>query len=128
MKKITSIMLATGLFLGLVSSSYAVSSDPTYTNTSNQRLQQYRATVSPETMLEYNQVLLERSSIAAKLKFSGNHEDKARYTKAKGIYQEATQAHQSGDFIKAKNLALESIRIIARSIPQYYSRVADANQ
>ena len=128
MKKITSIILTAGLFLGFASSSYTVSSDSTYTNNTNTRLQQYRATVSPETMLGYSQVLLERSSVAAKLKFSGNHEDKARYAKAKGIYQKATQAHKDGDFDKAKKLALESIRVIARSVPQYYSRVAEVNQ
>ena len=128
MKKITSIILTAGLFIGFASSSYAVSSDPTYTNTTNQRLQQYRATVSPETMLGYSQVLLERSSVAAKLKFSGDHTDKARYAKAKGIHQKATQAHQNGDFDKAKKLALESIRVIARSVPQYYNRVAEKNQ
>lgn len=128
MKRITSIMLAAGLFLGFVSSSYAVSSDPTYTNTTNQRLQQYRATVSPEAMLGYSQVLLDRSSVAAKLKLSGNHVDKARYRDAVEIYQKATQAHKEGNFNKAKRLALESIRVIARSVPQYYSRVADADQ
>jgi hypothetical protein len=128
MKNITSIMLAASLSLGFVSSSYAVSSDPTYTNTTNQRLQQYRSTVSPEAMLGYSQVLLERSSVAAKLKFSGNHVDKARYAKAKEIHQEATQAHQEGNFNKAKRLALKSIRVIARSVPQYYNRVANANQ
>ena len=127
MKKITSIILTTGLFLSFASSSYAVSSDPTYTNTTNQRLQQYRSSVSPEAMLGYSQVLLERSSVAAKLKLSGNHVDKARYTEAVKIYQKATQAHQEGNFNKAKRLALESIRVIARSVPQYYNRVAKAN-
>jgi hypothetical protein len=128
MKKITSIILTAGLFLGFASSSYAVSSDSTYTNNTNTRLQQYRDTVSPETMLGYSQVLLERSSVAAKLKFSGNHKDKARYAKAKEIHQEAIQAHQDGNFSKAKKLALESIRVIARSVPQYYNRLAKTNQ
>ena len=128
MKKITSIILTAGLFLGFASSSFAVSSDSGFANTTNQRLQQYRATVSPETMLGYNQVLLERSSVAAKLKFSSNYADKARYEEAVAIYQKATQAHQDGDFNKAKQLALESIRVIARSVPQYYNRVAKTNQ
>lgn len=128
MKSITSIIVTAGLFLGFVSSSYAVSLGPGIANQANGRIEQYRATVSPESMLKYNQILLERSTVAVKLKFSSNREEKTRYAEAVDIYKKAIQAQHDGNPHDVKKLALESIRIIAKTVPHYYSRMAKADQ
>ena len=127
---ISLLLLAIGLFFGFVSSSYAVSSDAIQTNKTGQNIKQYRSMVSTSTVLRYSEILLHRSSVARKLKFSSNHADNARYAEAMEIYQEATRAYKAGDDIKAKKLADKSIRVIARSIPRYqhYSQVARTNK
>ena len=127
---ISLLLLAIGLFFGFVSNSYAVSSNTIQKNKTSQNIKQYRSMVSTSTVLRYSEILLNRSSVARKLKFSGNYADKARYAEAMKIYQKATQAYKSGDDAKAKKLADESIRVIARSIPrsQHYSQTARINK
>ena len=127
---ISLLLLAIGLFFGFVSNSYAVSTNQVQENKTSQNLKQYQAMVSTSTALRYSEILLNRSSVARKLKFSGNHADKARYAEAMEIYQKATQAYKAGDDIKAKKLADESIRVIARSIPrsQHYSQTDRINK
>jgi hypothetical protein len=126
---ISLLLLAIGLFFGFVTNSYAISTKNIGANDANKSLKKYQAMVPTSTVLRYSEILLNRSSVARKLKFSGNHADKARYAKAMEIYQKATQAYKSGDDTKAKKLAGESIRIIAKSIPrsQHYSQVAGSN-
>jgi len=124
------LALAIGLFFGFVSNSYAATSNTIQTNKAGQNIKQYRAMVSTSTVLRYSEILLNRSSVARKLIFSGNHADKARYVEAMAMYQKATQAYKPGNDIKAKKLADESIRIITRSIPRskYYSRAVKLNK
>lgn len=127
MKKSTSTALAVSLVLGLASTSQAagVNTDSSNIDRINQATQQYRSMVSTDTALHYSEVLLERSTVARKLKASDDPADKARYAEAMGIYQEATKAHQEGNDIEAKNLALEAIRVIARAVKQFYTQATE---
>jgi hypothetical protein len=126
MSKLT--IIATGLILGFASTSYAANPDSNFASTSNQGVERYQALVSAETVLNYSEVLLMRSSVARKLKFSDDLTDQARFAKAKQIYREASKAYHAGNDAQAKKLALESIQVIARSVPRYYDRVAKANE
>lgn len=128
MKKNKLIIIATSLFLGIVSTSYAVNPDSNIADESIQGIQKYRSLVSAKTVLNYSEVLLMRSSVAHKLKFSDDPTDKARFAEAKKIYREASKAYHAGNSAEAKKLALKSIRVIARSVPRYYNRVAQANR
>lgn len=78
--------------------------------------------VSTENILESSEVLLNRSSIAHRLKVSDDPVIRSIYFRALDIYQEATNAYSAGNYSKAKELALDSIQIIARSVPRYYDR------
>jgi hypothetical protein len=128
MKTYTNIIAALGLVAGFVSSGYAATSGTQYVDETNQRIQQYREMVSADTALNYSEILLQRSSVAHKLKFSNNPVDNARYAKALDVYKAAEHAYLNGNEEQAKKLALESIRVIARAIPQYYSQTAKAEQ
>ena len=123
------LVLAIGLFFGFVSNSYAASNNKIQANKTSQNIKQYRAMVPTSTVLRYSEILLNRSTVARKLKLSGNHADKARYAEAMEKFKKATQAYESGNDTKAKILANESIRVIARSIPrsQHYSHAAKVN-
>ena len=125
MKKSTQIILSLGLALGLISTSFAANS---FADKSSQNVQQYRSMVSADTVLNYSKVLLDRSTVAQKLKFSGDFSDRARYNEATGILEEANKAFQAGNDTEAKKLAIESIRVIARSVPRYYSRMDQNKQ
>lgn len=121
MKKSAKIILAVGLVLGLSGVSQAnISSQPVQ--------QQYRAMVSTDTVLNYSKVLLERSSVARKLKFSDDASDQARFNEAVETLDSANEAFRLGNDAEAKKLALEAIRIIARSVPRYYSRLEQQNK
>ena len=120
MKKSTQIILSLGLALGLISTSFA--------GVSGKNVQQYRSMVSADTVLNYSKVLLDRSTVAQKLKFSGDFSDRARYNEATGILEEANKAFQAGNDTEAKKLAIDSIRVIARSVPRYYSRMDQNKQ
>lgn len=115
MKKSTQIILSLGLALGFVGTSFA--------GVSTQNVQQYRSMVSADTALNYSKVLLDRSTVARKLKFSDDISDRARYNEAAGILEEAKKAFEAGNDTEAKKLAIESVRVIARSVPRYYSRL-----
>jgi len=120
MKKSNRIMLAIALVFGLSSVSFA--------NISSQSAQQYRSMVSTETVLNYSKVLLERSTVARKLKFSDDPSDQARFNEAVKTLELANEAYTHGDSNEAKKLGTESIRIIARSMPRYYSRLDQHKQ
>ena len=123
------LVLAIGLFFGFVSNSHAVSINQDHTSVPKQNIQLYQSMVSTSTVLKYSETLLNRSTVARKLKLSGSHADKARYAEAITIHQDAHKAYKDGDDTKAKRLAVESIRIIARSVPRskHYSRIAKLN-
>jgi len=128
MKNITYIVVAISLVMGIVSTSYAANSSARFVDESNQRIQQYRTMVSADTMLKYSNILLQKSTVAQKLKLSGNPNDSARYEKALDIHKQAEQAMQQGDTQQAKMLALESIRTVARAVPHYYSQTAKVDE
>jgi len=127
MKNFTYAIVAICLAMGIVSTSYAANSSARFVDESNQRIQQYRTMVSADTMLNYSNILLQRSTVANKLKSSNNPIDTARYTKALDIHKQAEQAMQNGNIQQAKILALESIRTVARAVPHYYSQTAKAD-
>jgi len=126
MKTYTQFIAAISMVMGIASTSFAANSSAQFVDESNQRIQQYRTMVSADTMLNYSNILLQRSSVAHKLKFSDNPVDNARYTKALEIHKQAEQAMQQGDEQHAKLLALESIRTVARAVPHYFSQTAQA--
>jgi hypothetical protein len=128
MNKGTQIILSVGLFLGLVSTSFAANMSKDFVSNSNQRLQNYQTMVSAKTTLRYSGTLLERSTVAQKLKFSGNSSEQAHYAKAMAIYQEAKKAYEAGNDTDAKKLSLEAIRVIASTVPRHYRRVAELDQ
>lgn len=123
MKNSTSIILASVLIFCFATTSYADKENlnTNIVNEPKQRIQQF-GTVSAEKALKYSEILLKRSSVARKLKFSDDLGLKARYSKALETLQDASNTYQAGNYAEAKELALESIRIIARSIPRYYNR------
>ena len=128
MNKGTQIILSVGLFLGLVSTSFAANMDEDFISNSNQRLQTYQTMVSAKTTLRYSGTLLERSTVAQKLKLSGDASEKAHYEKAMSIYQEAKKAYEAGNDTDAKKLSLKAIRVIASTVPRHYRRVAELNE
>ena len=123
---ISLLVLAIGLFFGFVSNSHAVNINQENTGVPKQKIQQYQSMVSTSTVLKYSETLLNRSTVARKLKFSSHHADTTRYAEAIKIYQDAHKAYKDGNDTKAKRLAVESIRVIARSVPrsQNYSQLA----
>lgn len=129
MKTIKKIFAVSGLVMGFVVSNsvFAANTTAPLVSDSNQRIQQYRAMVSTDTMLKYGNILLHRSSVAKKLKFSSNPVDSARYNKALDMFKTAEKHYQAGDEVQAKKFALESIRVIARAVPQYYTQTANAD-
>ena len=128
MKNFTYIIAVISLAMGIASTSYAANSSARFVDESNQRIQQYRTMVSADTMLNYSNILLQKSTVAQNLKLSDNPVDTARYEKALGIHKQAEQAMQQGNSQQAKILALESIRMVARAIPHYYSQTAKVDK
>jgi len=130
MKTITRIVATTGLMISSIfaGNAMASNSDQPYVSGTNQRIEQYREMVSASTMLNYSDVLLQRSTVAQKLKLSTNPNDQARYTEALQKYNAAERALQKGNEQQAKLLALESIRVIAKAVPTYYSQTAKLDQ
>jgi len=129
MNTMKKIIAFTGLVMGVAVTNtvFASSNSQPFNSESLERVQQYQTMVSTNTMLNYGNILLQRSSVAQKLKLSNNPADNTRYHQALEIYKQAEQAYQSGDEIKAKQLALDAIRMIARAVPQYYSQTAKAD-
>lgn len=79
--------------------------------------------ISIENILESSGLLLNRSSIARRLKVSDDHVIRSIYFRALEKYQDATNAYSAGNYSKAKVLALDSIQTIAKSVPRYYDRI-----
>ena len=129
MKTINKFFAVSSLVMGFIVSNsvFAANTTAPLVSDSNQRIQQYRDMVSTDTMLKYGNILLHRSSVANKLKFSSNPVDNARYHKALDLYKTAEMQYQAGDEVQAKKLALESIRTIAKAVPQYYTQTATAD-
>lgn len=127
MKKSTRILLTAGLVLGFASTSYAVSPDAKL-DTAKQGVERYQELVSAETMIRYGEILLDRSTVAQRLQVSIDPTEKARYERAKETYDAAVSAYGVGDGVKAKQLALESIRTIAKTAADYNQRVAKAGK
>ena len=128
MKKSTQIILSIALMFGFVSTSFATSTGEEFVSDSDQRLQKYQSMVSAKTTLKYSGTLLKRSTVAQKLKFSGDASEKAHYENAMSKYQEAVNAYEQGNNEEAKKLSLQAIRIIASTVPRHYSRVAKLNK
>jgi len=84
--------------------------------------------VSADTVMKYGEALLVRSTIVKKMKNSSSLSDQERYIEVVNIFNEANKAFQSGEMEEAKKLALDSIRVIGRSVPQYYARIAKENR
>ena len=128
MKTTKQLIVAFSLVLGFAVSNsiFAASPGNTLVNETNQKIQQYQEMVSTDTMLKYGNILLNRSTVAKKLKFSANPVDNARYRQALDTYKSAEQQYQLGNNAQAKSLALNAIREIARAVPQYYTQTAQA--
>lgn len=125
MKKTPKIILTLGLVFGFISSGFAASNSAgDYTN----NVQQYRSMVSTDTVMKYSKTLLDRSTVANKLKNSSDLSEQERYDEAVKMFNKANKALQAGESEEAKKLALESIRVIARSVPKYYARLARENR
>jgi hypothetical protein len=105
-KKITTaiaislLVLAIGLFFGFVSNSYAVSNHHEQASDTKKNVQKYQAMAHTNNVLRYSEILLNRSTVAHNLKFSGNDKDRARYSKAMGIYQQAARLIRAATLIK----------------------------
>jgi len=127
MSKFTGIIVAISLAFGIASTSHAVNLKSDFESKSNQPIESYGSLVSTKSMMKYTETLLLQSSVAHKLKSSNDVTDHARYERAMDIYEKATKAYLVGDNTQAKNLALESIRLIAKSVSQYNNRVAKLN-
>jgi hypothetical protein len=127
MKKSKLITIATSLFLGFASTSYASNPDSNFTGTNIQDTKNLRVLDSTETLMNNSEVLLMNSWVKSKLKFSDDLTDKAGYAEAKRIRREAAKARYAGNDAHARYMALESIRIIASSVSKYNLRVAEAN-
>lgn len=125
MKTTPKMILILALVLGFVSTGFAANGS---VDDSSKNVQQYRAMVSTETVMNYNKALLNRSTVAQKLKNSSDLTDQERYSEAVKIFNEANKAYEAGESEAAKNLALDSIRVIGRSVPKYYARLAKENQ
>ena len=125
MKTIPKMILTLGLVFGFISTGFA-SND--FTADSSKNVQQYRSMVSADTVMKYGEALLVRSSVAKKLKNSSSLSDQERYIEAVNIFDEANKAFQAGEKEEARKLALDSIRVIGRSVPQYYARIAKENR
>jgi len=125
MKTTPKMILTLGLVFGFISTGFAANE---ITADSGKNVQQYRSMVSADTVLKYGEALLVRSSVAKKLKNSSSLSDQERYIEAVNIFDEANKAFQAGEKEEAKKLALDSIRVIGRSVPQYYARIAKENR
>lgn len=123
-KLIVAFSLVTGFAVS--NSIFAANSSSALVNESNQKVQQYQDMVSTDTMLKYGNILLNRSTVANKLKFSTNPIDNDRYRHALDTYKSAERQYQIGNDDQAKRLALNAIREIARAVPQYYTQTAKA--
>ena len=128
MNKITHTLLTISLFLGLVSTGLAANMERDFVSNSNQRIQQYQSMVSTDTVLRYSKTLLTRSTVAQKLKFSGDASENAHYEKAMSVYKQAEQAHEAGNDTEAKKLAMQAIRVIASNVPRHYRRIAELDK
>lgn len=128
MEKRTTILLSIGLILGLLNTGVTANIGKEIVNDSDQRLQQYQSMVSTDTVLRFGRTLLDRSTVAQKLKYSGDVAEKAHYENAVGIYEKARRAYERGNDIEARKLALKAIRVIATSVPRHYRRVAELTQ
>ena len=128
MEKRTNIMLSIGLILGLMSTGVTANIGKDIVSDSGQRLQQHQSMVSTDTVIRFGRTLLERSTVAQKLKHSGDVSEKAHYENAVGIYEQARKAYEFGDDVKARKLALQAIQVIASSVPRHYRRVAELTQ
>ena len=128
MKKRTNILLSIGLFLSLVSTGISANISKELFNDSDQRIQQYQSMVSTDTVLKFGKALLARSTVAQKLKVSGDVSEKAHFDNAVAVYEEARKAYERGNDTEARKLALKAIRVIASSVPRHYKRVAKLTQ
>ncbi len=120
MKKSKLIILATSLFLGISSITYAVNSDA---SANNQGVQKYRAVDSAEALLYTSENLLKHSWVVSNLKNCDDPIVKERYENAKKIRRDAAKAYQAGDAVQARHLALESIRVVSSAIGRHNTGV-----
>ena len=110
-----------GLIFGFTSTCFAANQEDSQANKS---AQQNKYVGSAETALRRTEDLLNRSRVTHLLVTSNNPVDKAHYQEAMDIYKNARKAYEAGNGEKAKQLAVDVIQHIARSVHQYYDRKA----
>ena len=120
-KSFIHLIIYLGLIFGFASTSFAASQED---NQSNKSAQQNNYVGSAETALRRTEDLLNRSRVTHLLVTSKNPADKAHYKEAMDIYKNARKAYEAGNGEKAKQLAIDVIQHIARSVHQYYDRKA----
>jgi len=118
--KITVFTLMSGMFITLMLTTEAETNATTnkieYTQIQNEDFTQ----VSAMTILERNKTLLTNSIISHTLKSSSNTKAKTYFSDAEALYQQANSLYKSGKKQEAKDMAVNSILVVIKSVEEHY--------
>ena len=118
--KITVFTLMSGMFITLMLTTEAETNATTnkieYTQSQNEDFTQ----VSAMTILERNKTLLTNSIISHTLKSSSNTKAKTYFSDAEALYQQANSLYKSGKKQEAKDMAVNSILVVIKSVEEHY--------
>lgn len=130
MKKVTSVILITGLVMGHMQMSYAISKNTrqSFIADSTYSVEQVISEASTDRLLKNTRTLLETSPVSLKLRDSNNPADRARYLEALETYKKAEAARSAGNYKNAENLAIETARVIARAMPDFHKRLTNTRK